>query len=258
MFQTGLIGYTGFVGSNLNRLTPFDARYNTQNIAEISGQAFETLVCAAPQAKKWWANQHPDEDCALVKQLINHLERTQVERFILISSIDVFPQVIGVDETLDCASQENHAYGRNRLMLEQFVAAHFPLAHIVRLPGLFGPGLRKNVIFDMINTNQLETINPDSRFQWYDVMRLWADVQTIIQKDLGLVMLATEPVATHEIQSRFFPTLAIGAEASATTLYDVQTCHAEALGGSGRYLLTQEQVLQDIGRFVATEPRQAG
>ncbi|MBM0741014.1 NAD-dependent epimerase/dehydratase family protein [Phormidium sp. CLA17] len=257
MFQTGLIGYTGFVGSNLTRLTVFDACYNTQNIAEISGQAFETLVCAAPQAKKWWANQHPDEDCALVKQLINHLKHTQVERFILISSIDVFPTVVGVDETFDCASQSNHAYGRNRLMLEQFVAAHFPLAHIVRLPGLFGPGLRKNVIFDMINHNQPEKIDPDSRFQWYDVTRLWADLQTVVQKDLRLVMLATEPVATKEIQEQFFPTVEIGAEASGSAFYDVHTCHAKALGGSGKYLLTKEQVLQDIGRFVATEPRQA-
>ncbi|PZV05897.1 MAG: hypothetical protein DCF22_24340 [Leptolyngbya sp.] len=258
MFQTGLIGYTGFVGSNLNRLAPFDASYNTQNIAEIAEQAFETLVCAAPQAKKWWANQHPEEDCALVKQLINHLERTQVERFILISSIDVFPTVVGVDETFDCASQENHAYGRNRLMLEQFVAAHFPLAHIVRLPGLFGPGLRKNVIFDMLNDNQPEKINPESAFQWYDVMRLWADLQAVVQADLRLVMWATEPVATKEIQARFFPTVAIGAEAGGTAFYDVHTCHGEALGGRGNYILTKEQVLQDIGRFVATEPRQAG
>jgi len=257
MFQTGLIGYTGFVGSNLNRLAPFDACYNTQNIAEISGQAFKTLVCAAPQAKKWWANQNPEEDCNLVKQLISYLERAQVERFILISSIDVFPTVVGVDETFDCASQENHAYGRNRLMLEQFVVAHFPLAYIVRLPGLFGPGLRKNVIFDMINHNQPEKINPDNRFQWYDVTRLWADLQTVVQKDLRLVMMATEPVATREIQEHFFPTVAIGAEAGGTAFYDVHTCHAEALGGSGNYMLTKEQVLQDIGRFVATEPRQA-
>jgi dTDP-4-dehydrorhamnose reductase len=258
MAQTGLIGYTGFVGSNLRRLTTFDAEYNTQNIADIQKRSFGTLVCAAPQAKKWWANQNPDQDHALVKQLIAHLEQTQVERFILISSIDVFPKVVGVNETFDCASQENHAYGRNRLMLEQFVAAHFPVAHIVRLPGLFGPGLRKNVIFDLINHNQPEKINPDSQFQWYDVTRLWADIQTVIQADLRLVMLATEPMATKEIQARFFPDVAIGAEAGEAIFYDVQTRHGAAFGGSDPYLLTQEQVLQNIGRFVATEPRQAG
>lgn len=251
----GLIGYTGFVGGNLRRATAFDALYNTQNIAEIEGQSFTQLVCAAPQAKKWWANQNPEADWSLIQQLISHLEQTQVERFVLISSIDVFPKLTDVDETFDCASQENHAYGRNRLMLEQFVMAH-PLAHVIRLPGLFGPGLRKNVIFDLIHANELEKINPESQFQWYDVTRLWADVQRAIAQDLRLVMLATEPVATGEIQAHFFPEATIGTTAAQPVYYDVRTAYADLFGGSNGYMLSKAQVLDDIGSFVAMEQGQ--
>ncbi len=256
MSTLGLIGYTGFVGSNLARLASFDAQYNTQNIADIRGRSFRQLVCAAPQAKKWWANQNPDTDLELIQHLMAHLEQVQAEQFILISSIDVFPRITEVDEQFDCASLPNHAYGRNRLVFEQFVAAHFPNAYILRLPGLFGPGLRKNVIFDMIHGNEVEKINPESRFQWYDVTRLWADIQRAIALDLRLVMLATEPVATGAIQARFFPETAIGGAAANPVFYDVRSVYADQWGGAQGYMLSSEQVLADIGAFVAAEREQ--
>jgi hypothetical protein len=253
MPTAGLIGYTGFVGSNLNRAATFDAHYNTQNIGDIKGQRFDLLVCAAPQAKKWWANQNPDADLTLIQQLIDHLQQATVDRFVLISSVDVFPRITEVDERFDCASQDNHAYGRNRLHLEQFVIAQFPQVHILRLPGLFGPGLRKNVIFDMMHGNEVEKINPESRFQWYDVTRLWQDVQTAIAHDLRLAMLATEPVATAAIQQRCFPGLTLGGITSAPVYYDVRTCYADVFGGVHGYMLNQSQVLDAIDRFVALE-----
>ncbi|MBF2028576.1 MAG: NAD(P)-dependent oxidoreductase [Oscillatoriales cyanobacterium C42_A2020_001] len=253
MPTSGLIGYTGFVGSNLARSAKFDALYNTQNIADIRGRTFEQLVCAAPQAKKWWANQNPETDLELIQQLINHLEQVQTWQFVLISSIDVFPQITDVDESFDCTSLTNHAYGRNRLTLEQFVTAHFPCSYILRLPGLFGPGLRKNVIFDMIHQNDIEKITPESEFQWYDVTRLWNDVQRAIAHELQLVMLATEPVATADIQTRFFPQSTIGTAAGKPVYYNVQTRYAEVFGGKDGYILSKSEVLEDIGRFVAVE-----
>ncbi len=253
MATSGLIGYTGFVGSTLNRATTFEALYNTQNIQDIRGQTFDLLVCAAPQAKKWWANQNPEADLALIQQLISHLEQTQAQRFVLISSIDVFPHLVEVDETFDCSSVANHAYGKNRLTLEQFVSTHFPCAHIVRLPGLFGPGLKKNVIFDMLHDNDVAKINPANQFQWYDTTRLWSDVQIILKQDLRLVMLATPPITTQEIQARFFPEVKIGVVPSAPVYYDVRTRYAQVFGGEGGYMLSKAQVLDAMSQFVAME-----
>lgn len=256
MPSSGLIGYTGFVGSHLSRAVSFDACYNSQNIADIHGQAFDLLICAAPQAKKWWANQYPDEDLAMVKQLTAQLEQIHAERFVLISSIDVFPRIVDADETFDCAESENHAYGQHRLLLEQFVATQFPQSFIVRLPGLFGAGLKKNVIFDLLHHNQLEKINPDSQFQWYDITQLWTHLQIVLAKDLRLVMLATEPVVTSDIQCRFFPSLSIGTQAPPPIYYNIQTRYSELFGGDRSYIQNREQVLDRIGKFVAAEQGQ--
>lgn len=253
MSLTGLIGHTGFVGSNLTRLADFDQCYNSHTIADIQGKAFDLLICAAPQAKKWWANQHPEEDRALVQQLIDCLKQTQAKRFVLISSIDVFPCITDADETFDCTSRANHAYGQNRLRLEQAIAEQFPVSHIIRLPGLFGSGLKKNVIFDLLNLNQLEKIQGHSQFQWYGLSRLWADVQVILENDLRLIVMATEPVPTQMIQARFFPDLTIGADASAPVFYDIHTRHAHLFGGHSGYMLSQAQVLDSIEQFVKQE-----
>ena len=47
------------------------------------------------------------------------LERVKTERFVLISTVDVYGQVNGVDE--DSPPAGATAYGRHRLELEQFV-----------------------------------------------------------------------------------------------------------------------------------------
>lgn len=253
MSKSGLIGATGFVGSNLLRQTSFDFCYNRQTIEQIRGEEFDRLVCAAPQAKKWWANQHPEADKHSILELIAHLNTVHTHTFILISSIDVFPVICGVDESYDCHQQNNHPYGQNRLFLEEAVRDRFPSTYVLRLPGLFGKGLKKNVIYDLLTHNQLEKLHPNSQFQWYDLSRLWQDVQAVLAASLPLVVLATEPVRTDAIQQRFFAETAIGAEATDPVSYDIHTQYAQSLGGQGNYLCSTEQVLEQIGTFVMTE-----
>src|SRR4051812_29144381 len=66
----GLIGHTGFVGSNLARQARFDATYNSANIDSIAGQEFDLLVIAGVRAEKWIANANPDQDRAGIERLL--------------------------------------------------------------------------------------------------------------------------------------------------------------------------------------------
>ena len=55
-----LIGSTGFIGAQLRRQTGFNEYvFHAADIHQIAGQRYALVVCAAPSAWKWRANQNP-------------------------------------------------------------------------------------------------------------------------------------------------------------------------------------------------------
>lgn len=149
--KRGLIGYTGFVGSHLKSQKNFNLFYNSSNISDIEGIDFDLLVCAAPSAVKWRANKNPEEDLHMVNSLIDKLKKTTAKIFIHISTVDVYENTIKVNEFTKINSANLQPYGKHRFYLEQFVREHFTHHLIVRLPALFGKGLKKNFIYDLLH-----------------------------------------------------------------------------------------------------------
>jgi hypothetical protein len=149
--DTCLIGHTGFVGGALLRQARFDACFNSATIAAIEGRSFGTLVCAAAPGSMLEANRSPERDAAQIDGLIARLATIRAERFVLISSIAVLADFAGVHDEGTQSFQQDLAYGRHRRALEIFVEDHFASSLIVRLPALFGHGLRKNFLFDLMN-----------------------------------------------------------------------------------------------------------
>lgn len=251
--SSALIGYTGFVGGTLARHEPFDLLVNRANLSSLEGLNLTRLVCAGLPASKWIANREPDADRANMERLCRVLGTVSATSVILISTIDVYPSTAGADEDYDCSVLPNHPYGTHRLVFERFVRGRFPHAHIVRLPALFGTGLRKNVLYDLLHNNALDVINPDSRFQWYPLSRLPQDLQMIQTMGLALVNLFTEPIATREIITRFFPGKRVGQRAGPQVEYDLRTRYDTRLGGGGGYRLGRAAVLDEMTRFIETE-----
>jgi hypothetical protein len=252
--QNALIGFTGFVGSNLASQFRFDALFNSRNIESIVDMSFDLLVFAGAQSKKWWANQNPDADWAGIQKAIDPLRSASAAKAVLISTIDVLPSASrNADELVDCHAAAEIGYGYNRIRLEEAFRAIFPNALIVRLPALFGPGLKKNVIFDLIHSNALETINPASKFQYYDVKRLWSDIRIVMRENLPLVHLFTEPVSTQEIIKCFFPNATIGSDPATEAHYDFRTRYGRLFGGDERYVEDRTSVLARLGAFVSAE-----
>lgn len=246
-----LIGFTGFVGSNLARQHQFGALFNSKNIDEIRDQQFDTLVFSGARAVKWWANQNAEEDWRGIDAALQPLGSVRARQAILISTIDVLPNIPGAKEDCDCAGFENHAYGTNRLRLEVEFSKLFENATIVRLAGLFGAGLSKNVIFDLLNKNILEKIEVRSRFQFYDLDRLWSDIRIAIKNNIRLIHLFPEPVATAEIVDAFFPELEVGSDPMPIASYDFQTHYAPIFGRSDGYIYPKSEVIERLGSFIA-------
>ena len=145
-----LVGFTGFVGSNLADSAKFDALYNSKNIAEAYGSKTDLLVYAGVPATKYLANSAPNEDLAVIRQAEENIRKISPKKLVLISTIDVFPTPVEVYETTTPPENEE-AYGKNRRELEIWVRDHYPDALIVRLPALYGMNLKKNFIYDMLH-----------------------------------------------------------------------------------------------------------
>lgn len=110
----------------------------------------DNLFYAAIPGRKYIANSNPEQDEEEIRARLDTLlkfvsdDEYKVENLFFISTTDV---------------QFNHAYGRNRLAAEQFVmeqiAPHVGSVHVVRLPMLIGEGVKKNLLFDLMNDRVL-------------------------------------------------------------------------------------------------------
>jgi nucleoside-diphosphate-sugar epimerase len=249
---TALIGHSGFVGSSLLAKRSYDSLFRSSDIDTIRGKSFDHLVCAGVQAMKWWANLHPEEDQAGIDRLLGPLAEVRAERFTLISTIDVYLTPRGVDEDAVVERAGHHNYGLHRLQLEDWVRRQFPQVLILRLPGLFGPGIKKNVIFDLLHDNGLDKVHPGGVFQYYDLRRLADDIDRAWELGIDRLNLSTGQLATSEIRDRFFPCKELGGSGPAPASYDMKSKHAEAWGGADGYLYSKEQVIADLGDWLGT------
>jgi nucleoside-diphosphate-sugar epimerase len=247
-----LIGHTGFVGSNLARQHRFDATYNSSNIDAIAGKEFDLLVCAGVRAEKWIANANPEADLAGIMRLMTALDSVKARRAILISSVDVFITPIEVDETTPVVTAGLHPYGTNRRFVEQAFAERFDTV-VARLPGLYGPGIKKNVIHDFLNNHQTEKIDSRGVFQFYGLHRLWGDLQIALANRLAVIHLPTAPVSVDEVVRAAFNREFTNHVVDRPARYDVRTRHAELLGGLGHYLENKTAELEGIRVFVDRE-----
>jgi len=171
---------------------------------------------------------------------------------VLISTVDVFLTPIGVDEATTVVTAGLHAYGRNRFHLEQVLADRFDTV-VARLPGLYGHGIKKNVIHDFIHNHQIEKIDSRGVFQFYGLHRLWSDLQIAMAKRLALVHLPTEPVSVAEVVQAVFDREFNNHVVATPARYDIRTRYAALFGGLGDYLENKTAELEGIRRFVEAQ-----
>lgn len=301
--MNALVGYTGFVGSNIYEAGNFDAVYNFRNIEEAFGTNPDLLIYAGLRAEKYLANNAPEKDMALIDEAYENIKKIGARKLVLISTIDVFKNPRGADENTVIDTDGLHPYGYDRYVLECKVRERYPDALIIRLPGLFGKNIKKNFIYDYINVipfmlkadkfNELADSDPrlndyyelqdngfykvnvsesdrdmlkerffalgfsalnftDSRsiYQFYDLSRLWSDIQTALEAGLTLWHPATEPVSAAEVYE-YLRGIPFVNELNGTPAdYDYRTLYASVFGGRDGYIRSKAEVLGDIKKFV--------
>lgn len=205
--KNAILGYTGLVGSYIRESTdPTETEYyNTKNFHDVERKKFNTVYCACVPAVKWKANKYPHEDKNALINIFDVVKTIQCEQFVLVSTIDVHDHVHPFqDESVIRPSFE--PYGMHRFEFENELRRVFKDSLlIVRLPALFGVGLKKNVLFDLINNNNVGSINVNSAYQWYPLNWLWQDICTALIENLKVVNLYPEAIETYDIICEIFP-----------------------------------------------------
>lgn len=244
-----LIGDTGFVGRNLINQINFDLTFNSKNIQSFSKfnlTGSEIYLSCLP-ATKWKINKSAEsklEDLYNMFCILNSLSINKYSKIILISTIDVYNNIAnGVDEDFSVKPTEL-GYGQNRAIFEQLILnkLHYTDLKIIRLPAVYGPHLKKNILYDMLNKNNVEKINLNSHFQWYDINDLSQDIERVSAKGEQIFNLFPEPIITRKIVSNFDES--VGYE-GAVDGYDYRTKHAK----SG-YIYSAEKSLNKIEEFI--------
>jgi nucleoside-diphosphate-sugar epimerase len=253
--NNALIGFSGFVGSTLLKQQNFKELYRSTNITDIQDKSFDTVVCAGAPAVKWLANKHPEKDKQSIQDLISHLSTIKCEQFILISTVDVFQNPNQATESTAVDTSGLHSYGLHRYELEEFVKANFYNYLIVRLPGLVGPGLKKNVIYDFLNNNNLEAIDSGGIFQFYPMVNLWSDIQVAIQNNCNLLHLTAEPLSVSEIAKECFNLDFDNKLSDNPASYDFQTDVFHLFNSEQPYQYSKKETLLAIRAYAQSEAK---
>lgn len=303
MYRDLLVGSTGFVGGNLLANHAFSATCHSSDVDAWYGTHPDLCVYAGVPAAMFLANADPEADLAVMGKARENLRHIAPKELVLISSIAVYADSRGKDENDEPDIGNLSAYGRNRLQLEHWVREDFPEALIVRLPALYGKGLKKNFLYDLRTItpamlkpekyqelaeksalvregyaladngfyklngavdsgtlreffaandfNALAFTDSRSRYQFYNLGRLWDDITAARTAGLRLLHLCTPPVSAAAVYTAVTGKTDWHNELAQPPFdYDLHSQHAALLGGSGAYLCTEQQELEDIRHFL--------
>ena len=244
--KNALIGWTGFIGLELLAHLEDCDLYNSSNISSLASKSYDCIYFAGLPAEKWKINQAPEDDKTNLKNILRVLDTVTTSRFILISTVDVLDATVPQAE--DGIVWATHPYGVHRRQMEEYVAGRYADHLILRLPGLFGKGLKKNVLYDLIHDNQVEQISLGSTFQWYGIGALYGDIQRCVAKGVRCVHLVSPPIETAAIVRRCFPDSVDRCKGTRAVSYHLK--HGDD------YWTTEEAVMAEIEAWVFAEKTQ--
>jgi hypothetical protein len=249
-----LIGNTGLIGTTLKDSIKFDYEFNSKNLSElldlnIDFSQADLYLCCLP-ATKWKVNEDPYTDLENIFNILSIISKKEYKNIILYSTIDVYTDApLEVDESYDIKISSPN-YGVNRFIFEKLISStlKFNKLLILRLPALFGKYIKKNILFDLLNDNEINKINYNSTYQWYNLNNLANDTLNCLnlKENQILINLFSEPVETSDILKLFNINKSKVNSKSKNITYNFKTN-----SNPTRYVKNKKQILSEIEEFVS-------
>ena len=215
----------GLISKRLQQFVNATHIFDSKQLLDLPLREYSTVYVAAPSGNRIWASQNPGFDQASTGLLIRNLLVTKCKRIVLIS-------------TGDTQVRPDTGYGKNRLELENAIRGHFENHYIIRLPGLIGNDITKNILYDIKHkTEWVSAINGAVKQQWYPLDDLKHDIPKIINGDERVVNLGSEPILNQNIVNQFSDTTNVNFESGVD--YDLKP-----------YKYTKEQIFEQISLYM--------
>jgi len=254
-----VVGSTGLIGSNLVHVLEKQEvdveQINSQTAQEdFLRMGSDSLFIAAPSAVKWQANANPAGDSASIERLIGNLALLHPQEAILFSTVDVYKNKEGCDES-ETSFENLEPYGKNRRYFELACSTLFQNLKIIRLPALIGPGLKKNVLFDLVHKKNLGSINTDSEYQWFDLSNLFPAIEIIRSNQVSTINFISEPIKVSQMIQVVFPEMLneenlFDSSNSASSIYDCKSLFANYWRPENTtYMFTKKEIFLSMKKY---------
>lgn len=168
-----IIGFRGFVGASLYKYFIGKEDFQVigisrENYEAAKGMEFDIIVNAAGQSNKRWAAEHPKENFkANCSDVFDSIVDLPSKKYVYISSID---------------ADKDSEYGRSKRMGEFIVRTNHKNALIIRLGGMVGPNLKKNMVFDILNLGKT-FVHPKSEYNYISTEEVAKILHELIIKE---------------------------------------------------------------------------
>ena len=225
--MNAVIGHTGFIGGILKKSVIGDY-FNSKNIEDLKNKSYDTIYCAGVSAQKFYANRYPDEDKKKIDNLLQNIHGVKCKKFILISTISIY---------------DDESYGINRKEFEKNLIDLFgDKLLIVRLPAVYGEGMKKNLLFDMLNNKLFSKINLHDKYQWYNVENIKTDINKIKDSSKRIVEFFPEPISNEILISLF--------DKHFEFISDMDSAYIQNIIPSDGYYYSSDIVIKKLKKFI--------
>ena len=147
---------------------------------DVMGGEYDLMIMTFANANKGKAIADPHFDFTeTLANTAEYIHGVQAKRVILVSTVDVYNKTDNFKDTSE-ETEINPAklnpYGFHKYLMEQYVKRFSDKYLIVRLPGIVGPGLKKNAVYDHCNPEKKLFISGQSQMNYVHSDHVAAEV----------------------------------------------------------------------------------
>jgi hypothetical protein len=183
----------------------------------------DILVVAAPGGSRVTVEANPDKDMLDCYQLVQKVTDCSYNYLIHISSRDVMYDTV---------------YGTNRKVLETMIL-RLENSVAMRIGKALAPGLTRNILSDIKNKTWLDKINLDNTDQWYPIVRLLEDANSLFVSNCNADFFLSKPILNRDIVKKYKPKLLATLEKNSRPVASRDTKHS-----TGVYVVPEQDVWQ--------------